>query len=237
MYTAGMFQLFRRDRPYKTAAALIAIAGLIGMIDSTFLVLQYLAALAHPGEATPCTVNAFVSCTKTVQGPWAHYFPSFPNPLLGMLWYSAFAAYGIGRFFGSSHTRNARIIAGIILLAGLAFSYRLYIASVLELGGVCPFCLLSTTMSTLLALAFVVDDRSYADPIIGHTGLWFVHAFQIFSVLAFVVGLSWFLAWSISWMPDPAPALTHWSFPVMVVLVLTMISGHAWAFLRLRKKA
>lgn len=229
-----MFGFAKKSVP-TLPAAIIAVAATIGMIDSLYLVLEYLQVLMHPGEPTPCTVNSLVSCTLTVQGPWGHYLPGVPNPLFGMLWYSGVLAYGMTRFLGADFSKKARAFVGGVLLLGIAFSYRLYLASVLELGGVCPFCLTSTTVSTLIVLAFFVDDASYADRVLTKRSKKIVYLFQAFSSIAFVIGLPAFIASGLFWIPEPMEVVMHWSFPVMVALVLIMAIGHAWAFRSLRR--
>jgi hypothetical protein len=127
------------------------------------------------------------------------------------------------------------MFVGMILILGMMFSYRLYAASVLELHGVCPFCLISTTVSTLISLAFVVDDRTYGDPVVGTSLLKLFSAYQLCSVLAFVIGLPLFIATGLMTMINPMDAVTHWSFPVMALLVVIMALGHGWALQNLRQ--
>ncbi len=225
-----MFSFFKAKSVSHIPAIIITIAGAIGMIDSFFLVLEFIQVLLHPGEPTPCTVSSFVSCTLTVQGPFGHYLPGIPNPLWGMLWYSGVVAYGLTRWLGSEHSHSARKAVGGIILLGILFSYRLYIASVFELGGVCPFCLISTTLSTLIALAFVVDDGAYKDPCCGTRMQKIVSLFQMFSVLFFVIGLPIFIGYHLTLLPSMTPAIMHWSFPAMILVVLVMASGHYWAW-------
>ncbi len=227
--------LFKRKRKATLLpAGIIVIAGIVGMADSFYLLLEYLEVLLHPGEPTPCTVNTLVSCTLTVQGPWGHYLPGVPNPMFGMLWYSGIVAYGGTRLLGAEFSKKARAFVGFVLLLGIAFSYRLYLASVLELGGVCPFCLASTTASTLIVLSFFIDDAGYADRLLTKNAKKFFYAFQAFSVISFVIGLPLFIASGLRWIPEPMTVLTHWSFPVMAALVIIMATGHAWAFRRMK---
>ncbi len=216
-------------------AALLSVAALIGMIDSFYLVLEYLSVLMHPGQPTPCTINSLISCTKTVQGPWGHYIPGVPNPMLGMLWYSGAVAYGITMLLGTHFSRAARMFVGLIFFAGVVFSYRLYLASVLELAGVCPFCLTSTTASTIILLCYLIDDATSGSPALAKKHRWVAYLFQCFSLATFVFGLPLFIGWNLQWIPDLMPVLSHWSFSVMVVLVLLLLTVHVWAFRRLRR--
>ncbi len=222
--------------PWLVPALIICVAAAVGLADSFFLVLEYMEAIIHPGQLTPCTVNSLVSCTLTVQGPWAHFVPTIPNPMWGMLWYAGFVGYGLTLAAGSQFTRRARAIIGVVLMAGLLFSYRLYFASIFELRGVCPFCLTSTTASTLIALSFIVEDLRHPDALV--RGFWkkLVYAFQAVSVIFFVIGLPLFIARGLQWIPNKMAVVTHWSFPLMVGLVLVMAAGHVWAFKRLRQK-
>jgi uncharacterized membrane protein len=228
------FSRFHHHRlSYSLAAAVIAVSAFIGMVDSFYLVLQYIEVLLHPGEATPCTINTLVSCTKTVQGSYAHYFPGIPNPLLGMLWYSGLVAYGITRYLGSEFSRQARAFVGVIIVFGLLLSYRLYFASVFELRGVCPFCLLSTALSTIIALAFVLDDRMYDDAVVGSALRRCMYVFQALSVAVFVVYLPYFIISGLLLIPDPMAAMTHWSMSFIALLILLMATTHVIAYRKL----
>jgi len=215
------------------AGILILIAAVLGTIDSFYLVLQYIAAIQTGGEATPCSPSTLVNCTKTVQGPWAHFFGP-PNPMFGMLWYSGAILYGAAVMLGTRFSKNARLFIGVFLVLGAVFSYTLYLASVIALRGVCPFCLLSTTLSTVILLSFFVDDASGSDPVLKKPWHLLLYAYQAFSVAVFVIGLPVFLIVYIPLLLEPMEAMTHWSFPVMVVLIVVMAITHAWAFIRLR---
>lgn len=219
----------------KTAAWLIAISAVIGMLDSSFLVLEYLAALAHPGELTPCSPSTLVSCTKTVQGAWAHYIPGLPNPMLGMLWYSGFSLFGISLLLGTQFSRATRSFVWWVLLLGFAFSFRIYIASVVELRGVCPFCLTSTTASALIAIGFVVNDAYSGSPALGKLLRKFFTFMQAFSLLTFGIGLPVFIGIFLPLLLDPWQAVQHWSFPVMTLLVILLWWGNIWGYRTLKK--
>lgn len=218
----------------RWAAWIILVAGIIGSIDSSYLILQYMAALATDGDLTPCSPNTFINCTKTVQGSWAHLL-GVPNPMFGMLWYSGWILFGASRLLGTSFSGKSRLFCAIVLLAGVAFSYTLYLASVLALRGVCPFCLLSTSLSTLILLSFAIDETSYVETLMTKSIRGAVTAFQIFSAGAFVIGLPLFLYDSMRWMTDPAEAMRHWSFPVIIALIVFMAGAHIVAFKTLKR--
>ncbi len=217
------------------APAIIAIAASVGMIDAFYLLLEFIEVLLNPGEPTPCTVSSLVSCTLTVQGSFGHYFPGIPNPMWGMLWYAGCVCYGVTRLLGAQFTLKARAFVGSVLLLGMLFSYRLYLASVLELGGVCPFCLISTTASTLIFLAFAVDDSQYEERLLRKRAVIALRTFQVFSVIVFVLGLPLFIGRGLRWIPEPATAITHWSFPVMALLVIMMALGHFWTWKAMKR--
>lgn len=218
----------------KIAAWLILIASILGTIDATFILLQYIAAIATDGAPTPCSPSSIVNCTKTVQGVWGHVFV-IPNPILGMLWYSGWSAFGLTRVLGTEFSKNARIASGIMALLGIAFSYLLFFASLFSLRGVCPFCLMSTTLSTIITLAFLVDESTYAKNILTPGVRFATNILQLLSFGGFVIGLPIFLAIFIPPLLNPIEALTHWSFPVMILLILVMAAVDIWAYRILRK--
>lgn len=230
-----LYRLWKTPISVRIAAWILLIAGILGTIDSFYLVLQYMAAIATQGEPTPCSPSSIVNCTKTVQGMWGHLL-IIPNPMTGMLWYSGWVLYGMSRVLGTEYSYKSRVFVGVVLLLGLLFSFTLYSASIFSLRGVCPFCLLSTTVSTLIALAFAVDELSYKKNLLTAPVRVLIASFQLLSVALFVIGLPVFLGIFIPQLLDPTEALTHWSFPVMILLVLVMAAGQTWAFLTLRKK-
>jgi len=224
-----------KSKSTTIAAWIIFIPALIGMIDASFLVLEYLAAILHPGELTPCSPNTLVSCTKTVQGEWAHYFPGIPNPMLGMLWYSAFSLYGLALVLGTSFSRSLRTVVWWVLVLGVLFSFRLYLASVIQLRGVCPFCLTSTVASALIAIGFVVNDAFSGSPALGTLLRKIFTLFQAFAIVSFGIGLPVFIGIFLPLLIDPWQAVFHWSFPVMTLLVIIMWWGNIWGYRTLRK--
>lgn len=213
----------------RTTALIICIAGLVGLADSFFLVTEYFNALTSSGAPTPCSPSSLVNCTKTVQGEWAHLL-GVSNPLFGMLWYGMFAFYGYARFNGSQFTTNVRYVVLLLTVLGIAFSYTLYGGSVLSLRGVCPFCLTSTLASTILLFGFIIDDRQYKDAIITNGYLPIIRILQAFSLSAFGIGLPVFLAINIPLLVEPSKALTHWSFPLMIFLIIGMWATNWWAY-------
>lgn len=237
MSVLRLLPFFRLPASYaRWAAWIILVSGIIGSADSFYLVLQYMAALATDGDLTPCSPNTFINCTKTVQGSWAHLL-GVPNPMLGMLWYSGWVLFGASRLLGTSFHRKSRVFCAIVLLAGAVFSYTLYLASILALRGVCPFCLLSTSLSTLILLSFVIDDTSYVDTLVTKRVRRAVTVFQVFSAGVFVIGLPLFLYDSMRWMIDATEAMKHWSFPVILALIAFMAAAHVTAYKTLRRTA
>ncbi len=215
-------------KPVRIAVWTITILGLIGMIDSFFLVIEYMAAIATQGEPTPCSPSSLVNCTKTVQGSWAHILGGLPNPMFGMLWYTGAFTFGINRILGTKFSKESYNFVLIVLLLGVLFSYVLYLGSLFVLRGVCPFCLTSTTAATLITLAFVVDMKQE----VGLTKYWkhVFHVVQVVSIVFFVIGLPVFIGKYLPLLLEPMEAVKHWSFPTMIALVLAMGYGNYWAF-------
>lgn len=219
----------------KNIALVLLVCGLVGLLDSFYLVTEYFAALTSNGAETPCSPNSMVSCTKTVQGGWANLL-GVSNPLFGMLWYGMWLMYGASRYLGSSFSRQTRLAVGALCDLGLLFSFTLYIASVTVLRGVCPFCLLSTMLSVIAALAFTLDDRTYTDAIVTDKWRPYIYGFQVFSVTVYCLGLIVFFSYYLPMLVQPMEAITHWSFPVILVLIATMAVGNYWAYKGLQKE-
>lgn len=217
----------------RLTALILFVAGLIGLLDSFFLVTEYFHALTSSGAPTPCSPSSLVNCTKTVQGNWAHLL-GVSNPLFGMLWYGMFAFYGYARFHGSQFTLNVRHVVLVLTAFGMVFSYTLYGASVLSLRGVCPFCLTSTLASTVLLFGFIIDDRYYKDAIFTDGLIPVIRLLQAISLGAFGIGLPIFLAINIPLLVQPVQALTHWSFPLMVLLIIGMWLANWWAYISIK---
>jgi uncharacterized membrane protein len=213
----------------KTFAYVILALGLVGLIDSFFLVIEYFAALETGGAPTPCSPSSMVSCTKTVQGEWARLL-GVPNPLFGMMWYGMATMYGLSRVLGSEFSRSMRMVIAVLGVLGLIFSYALYFGSVIWLRGVCPFCLLSTFSSSIIGLAFVLDDRTYTNAIVTNNLRKYVYALQIFFVAAYSIGLTAFLVYYMPMLVNPMEAVLHWSFPVIILLIVAMVAANVWVY-------
>jgi uncharacterized membrane protein len=133
------------DRRLRIAAIVLAVVGLA--------VAGYLT-YAHYDHARPvCGLGG--DCVKVQTSEWSK-LAGVPVALLGLLGYAAILATLLVR-------SEAALLAGaLIALAGFGFSAYLTYRELFTIHAICPWCVASAVLMTLLA--FVTTARLLAEP-------------------------------------------------------------------------
>ena len=72
----------------RSLAWLLSVGGLVGLLASFILSVEKIEILKDPGFQPSCNINPILSCGSVMITPQAEAF-GFPNPLLGVLGFSA----------------------------------------------------------------------------------------------------------------------------------------------------
>lgn len=119
---------------------LLIVGGLIGLTSAFVLTVEKLALLADPTYVPSCSINPVLSCGSVMASPQAEAF-GFPNPLLGLIGFTAVAVTGAALLAGATLPRWYRygLQAGVTL--GALFVHWLAFQSLYRIGALCPYCL------------------------------------------------------------------------------------------------
>jgi uncharacterized membrane protein len=127
--------------PRWVVAAFLLFA-FIGFTDAT-----YLAAKHYLG--TPLACSVFANCEKVTSSRFAVIL-GIPLGVYGALYYLAVILLTIG-YVDTKKSIVLRAAAGITPLGFLASAWFVYL-QLFVIGAVCPYCMLSALMSTLLLI-------------------------------------------------------------------------------------
>lgn len=181
-------------RPIALAVWLI-IAGVVGWIAAFSLTIERFHLLADPNAAASCDFSVLVQCTANLQS-WQGSVFGFPNPILGLSGWVAPVVVGAALLAGARFNRWF----WLAFWAGMAFAFAfvcwLIAQSIFSLGTLCPWCMVtwSVTIPSFFAVtlhvlrngAVPVGDRGrqIASSLAAWVPLMAVVAFAIIAVLA-----------------------------------------------------
>ncbi|AWB86652.1 vitamin K epoxide reductase family protein [Mycetocola zhujimingii] len=139
-------------RPTVLAVFLI-LAGIIGEIAAFALTVEKIHTLSSPGESLSCDFSVLVQCGANLES-WQGSVFGFPNPLLGLAGWAAPIAVGISILAGARFARWYWALFNLGLAGALAFVIWLISQSIFVLGTLCPWCMVtwSVTIPAFLAV-------------------------------------------------------------------------------------
>lgn len=140
-------------RPVGLALWLV-IAGVIGWIAAFALTEEKFHALLNP-DAGPasCDFSVLVQCSKNLDS-WQGSVFGFPNPILGLTGWVAPIVVGMAILAGARFARWFWLAFAAGMTAALAFVIWLIAQSIFSLGTLCPWCMVtwSVTIPTFFAV-------------------------------------------------------------------------------------
>jgi len=149
--------------PWVFATWLI-IAGVVGEIAAFALIIEKIHALQNPGTAASCDISPFVQCTKNLDS-WQGSLFGFPNPIIGLICWMAPIVVGVALLAGARFPKWFWIVFNVGVLGAVVFVIWLAGQSIFDLRTLCPYCVLTWTVTypTFLALTF----RNMAEGVFG----------------------------------------------------------------------
>ncbi|WP_299053345.1 vitamin K epoxide reductase family protein [uncultured Nocardioides sp.] len=158
--------------PRGLSVALVAL-GLVGLAGAFTLAVEKYRLLADPSAPLSCDLNPILSC-GSVMDTWQAELLGFPNPLIGVVAFSALVAVGVLSFaVPLPRWVHGGLVVGTSL--GLVFIHWLAFQSAFRIGALCPWCMV--VWAAVIPL-FVWTTSSYVagrDGALGRAGetLWF----------------------------------------------------------------
>ena len=141
-------------RPVGLAIFLI-VAGAIGWYAAFALTLEKFELLVNPEAIAGCDFSIVVQCTANLNS-WQGSVLGFPNPLIGLGAWVAPIAVGVAVLAGARFDRWFWILFNVGVAGALSFVIWLISNSIFELGTLCPWCMVtwSVTIPLFWALTF-----------------------------------------------------------------------------------
>lgn len=150
-------------RPWLFGLWLI-VAGIVGEIAAFALTVEKFEALAHPGKPAACDISPFVQCTKNLDS-WQGAVLGFPNPIIGLVCWMAPLVIGVAVLGGVRFPRWFWAGFNLGVLGALVFVIWLAGQSIYELRTLCPYCVLTWTVT--YPTFFAVTFRNMAEGVFG----------------------------------------------------------------------
>ena len=121
---------------------ILIICAAVGLLASFTLTIEHINLLKDPAHQLNCDLNPILSCGPVMQSETATQF-GFPNPLIGLMAFSAQALLGLTLLAGAKMKSWFWRLYGVSILAGLGFVFWLMYQSIFNIKAICIYCLIS----------------------------------------------------------------------------------------------
>lgn len=121
----------------------------LSLIASFVLAVDAIALARDPQAALSCNINAVLSC-GTVGSSWQSSLFGFPNAFLGLVAEPVVITIAVASLAGVVFPRGFMLAAQIVYTIGFGFAYWLFFQAMVDIGALCPWCLLVTLSTTLV---------------------------------------------------------------------------------------
>lgn len=181
-------------RPTILAVWLI-VAGVVGWWAAFSLTLERLHLLANPGASASCDFSVLIQCGKNLDS-WQGSVFGFPNPILGLTGWMAPIVVGVALLAGARFARWFWWLFALGMTGAFIFVMWLISQSIFELSTLCPWCMVTWTVTIPSFYAVVLHVlragivpapaavQRFAAALIGWTPLIAVVTFAIIAVIA-----------------------------------------------------
>lgn len=137
----------------RASGWLLVIAGLLGLLASLVITLDefkiYEARAAGRTFTPGCSLNPVISCGSVMESDQAHIF-GFPNPLIGLVAFTAVTAIGASLLAGVRRRRWYWLGLQAGTLLGVGFCSWLQFESLYRINALCLWCCLVWTVTIVL---------------------------------------------------------------------------------------
>lgn len=144
----------RTSRPTALAIWLI-VAGVVGWFAAFQLTVERFKLLADPNATAACDISLLVQCGANLTSDQGSVF-GFPNPILGLTGWMAPVVVGAALLAGARFARWFWLLFGAGVTAALVFVIWLITQSIFVLGTLCPWCMVTWTVTVPTFFAVMV---------------------------------------------------------------------------------
>lgn len=179
----------KSQRPTMFALWLI-VASIIGWWAAFRLTLEKFNVLANPDAHLTCDFSILVQCKANLEA-WQGSVFGFPNPLIGLAGWIAPLIVGGAILAGARFARWFWALFGVGMLGAFAFVCWLISQSIYDLGTLCPWCMVtwSVTIPSFFAtvLHLLRNGTISSSPKVKELGRTLIGWTPVFTVVAFAV--------------------------------------------------
>ncbi|WP_229734576.1 vitamin K epoxide reductase family protein [Cellulomonas carbonis] len=162
--TGPVAAIFRIRHDNRFIFTTMLVSACISLVASFVLSVDALRLAENPGATLACDISATLSCGAVAQSWQAQLF-GFPNAFLGLIAEPVVITIAVASLGGVRFPRWFMAAAQLVYTLGLIFAYWLFYQSMVEIGALCPWCLLVTLSTTLVFTSLthvnVRDDNLY----------------------------------------------------------------------------
>lgn len=130
----------RFDAPTRALAIWLVVAGAIGLVASTTLLVERILLAEDPEYVASCSLNPVLSCGSVMESAQASVL-GFPNPIIGVAAFPVLLATGMALLAGARLARWYWLGLQIGATVGLAFVGWLVFQSLYRIHALCPYCM------------------------------------------------------------------------------------------------
>ncbi|MEY5023220.1 MAG: hypothetical protein RL569_133 [Actinomycetota bacterium] len=128
------------SQTWRPLSFLLVIAGSIGWLSSTALLIERIRSLQNPQSELACDISPFVSCGALFDR-WQASLLGFPNPVIGVAGFMVPVIVGLGVLAGAKFAPWFWRLLVLGFFGSWAFVTWLFVQSTFVIGVLCPYCL------------------------------------------------------------------------------------------------
>lgn len=137
----------RGSRTFTFATMLFS--ALVSLTASFVLSIDAILIAENSDVVLACDINAVISCGDVARS-WQAQVLGFPNAFLGLVAEPVIITIAVASLGGVRFPRWFMVSAQTVYTIGLGFAYWLFYESFVNIGSLCPWCLLVTLSTTLV---------------------------------------------------------------------------------------
>lgn len=141
------------------AGFFLVLAGALGFLAAFALTLDKIQVLQDPSSALSCDFSLIVQCGANLSSAQGAVF-GFPNPLIGIVGFTAVVAVGAGVLAGARFADWFWALFNLGITGALAFVIWLISVSIFSLGTLCPWCMLVWAVTIPLFLVVTLGNTA-----------------------------------------------------------------------------
>lgn len=141
---------FHKDLKRQNLAAFIMLAGsVLGLLASFMLSIESLILAKNSHAVLSCDLNSVLSCS-TVANHWSATILGFPNSFIGVMTLPVMVTIAVALLAGAKFPKWFMQAAQAGSVAGMVFAAWMFYMSYIEIGALCPWCLILDVGMTLI---------------------------------------------------------------------------------------